>query len=406
MPVIIDRVGKGDNPGSSDIKIGEQGAGKSVAQKTEIASWLALEDLVIVIDAKNEYGALAEAFGGEIATMGGQGEEGMNILHFSRPATQQLAEVMFDDNVTTIASRYASLKDSLNPSLTGPEVAMITRGLRRAMELKGLDSKDPSTWEPNKVFLEDVYEAIGELKESDHVSASLIMSTLYEYADPEGQYYRKYNTASSTQFTNDFVVIQFGRPGITANEYDRAADYHFAFRQAMNYAIERFIQDERSRPIRIVVDEASQFLVDKYLVGSVIRAVSIGRAFSITVHLAFQSAAALRAADSLSGASGGTAQSINSLTGIGFTYQLFKSSPESALLIGQMLGLTQEETMSISKQGVGEMLLVLPDQHRIPIRWAVPDNWLSLFRTDTATMKQYYRQAFADASEPVGQGVG
>jgi hypothetical protein len=94
------------------------------------------------------------------------------------------------------------------------------------------------------------------------------------------------------------------------------------------------------------------------------------------------------------------------LTGIGFTYQLFKSSPESAILIGQMLGLTQEETMSISKQGVGEMLLVLPDQHRIPIRWVVPENWLSLFRTDTATMKQYYRQAFADASEPVGQGVG
>ena len=393
-PLVLDRLRGGNAPGASEALIGNPRSGKSVTLKTLALTWLAHNHAVIVIDPKAEYGPLAGWAGGEVVTLAGAGGAGFNLFHFERlaeddPRARDLAVNAFADNLNALLTLYAFLKDPNRPFVSGPERSLLTRGLRMAMERKGMDSQDASTWGPNRLFLADVYAALAhELRQEDPATVNIITATLREYATENGQFYALYNTPREVSLKADLAVIQFGLFGIQQAGFERALAHHFALRIAAMQATRRFLRQPHPAPVHIIVDEASQVLVDEHMVSTVVKMLSTLPAFGVTLHLAFQDAHALVKADRFGQVSGKGAQSVNTLLGVLGTYWLFYQAPASAREIGERLELSKEEVASLSRLKVGEAVLALPDQQRLPVRVVVPPSWMAAFETDMASMRR------------------
>lgn len=391
-PLVLDRLRGGNAPGASEALIGSPRSGKSVTLKTLALTWLAHNHAVIVIDPKAEYGPLAQWAGGEVVPLAGAGGAGFNLFHFERmdgrdARGRDLATNTFADNLNALMTLYAFLKDSSRPFVSGPERSLLTRAMRMAMEHKGMDAQDASTWAANRLFLADVYAVLAqELRQEDPGTVNIIASTLREHATEEGQFYSQYNTPRQVTLKSDLAVIQFGLSGIHVTGFERALAHHFALRIAASQAIRRFLASSTPSPTHIILDEASQVLVDEYMVSTVVKMLSTLPAIGVTLHLAFQDAHALVKADRFGQSGGNGAQSVNTLLGVLGTHWLFFQAPASAHEIGECLELSREEVGSLSRLKVGEAILVLPDQQHLPLRVVVPPPWMPAFETDMASM--------------------
>ena len=409
-PLVLDRLRGGNAPGASEALIGSPRSGKSVTLKTLALTWLAHNHAVIVIDPKAEYGPLAQWAGGEVVPLAGAGGAGFNLFHFERldardPRARDLSANTFADNLNALLTLYAFLKDSSRPFVSGPERSLLTRALRMAMERRGMDAQDASTWEANRVFLADVYAVLAqELRQEDPGTVNIIASTLREHATEEGQFYAQYNTPRQVSLQSDLAVIQFGLSGIHVAGFERALAHHFALRIAATQAIRRFLTSSTPSPTHIILDEASQVLVDEYMVSTVVKMLSTLPAFGVTLHLAFQDANALVKADRFGQSGGNGAQSVNTLLGVLGTHWLFFQAPASAHEIGERLELSREEVGSLSRLKVGEAVLVLPDQQHLPLRVLVPPPWMPAFETDMASMRRNVAEVMDGG--PIGEAGG
>ena len=409
-PLVLDRLRGGNAPGASEALIGSPRSGKSVTLKTLALTWLAHNHAVIVIDPKAEYGPLAQWAGGEVVPLAGAGGAGFNLFHFERLDARDrrgrdLAANTFADNLNALLTLYAFLKDSSRPFVSGPERSLLTRALRMAMEQRGMDAQDASTWDSNRVFLADVYAVLAqELRQEDPGTVNIIASTLREHATEEGQFYAQYNTPRQVSLQSDLAVIQFGLSGIHVAGFERALAHHFALRIAATQAIRRFLTSSTPSPTHIILDEASQVLVDEYMVSTVVKMLSTLPAFGVTLHLAFQDANALVKADRFGQSGGNGAQSVNTLLGVLGTHWLFFQAPASAHEIGERLELSREEVGSLSRLKVGEAVLVLPDQQHLPLRVLVPPPWMPAFETDMVSMQRNLAGAMEAAT--IGEAGG
>lgn len=407
-PLVLDRLRGGDAPGASEALVGSPRSGKSVTLKTLALTWLAQDHTVIVIDPKAEYGPLAAWAGGEVATLAGADGAGFNLFHFDRleadgPRARRLAANTFADNLNALLTLYAFLKDSSRPFVSGPERSLLTRALRLAMERVGMDSQDPSSWDPDRLTLTDVYAVLAqELRQEDTVTAGVITATLQEHATESGQFYALYNTPRRVRLEADLSVIQFGIAGLHVAGFERALAHHFALRLAASAAVGRFLRTPNPAPVHIIVDEASQVLVDEHMVSTVVKMLSTLPSFGVTLHLAFQDAHALARADRFGQAGEGSAQSVNTLLGTLGTYWLFYQTPASAREIGERLELSREEIASLPRLKVGEAILALPDQQRLPVRVVVPQPWLPIFETDMLSMRRNLEGALEAAEAQEG----
>jgi len=398
-PLVLDRLQGGNAPGASEALIGSPRSGKSVTLKNLALTWLAHGHKVIVIDPKMEYGGLAEWIGGEVVPLAGAGGSGFNLFHFEPmqgddPRVQELAANTFADNLNALLTLYAFLKDSARPAVTGPERSILTRALRIAMEHKGMQSRDASTWKPDRLLLADVYAVLAqELRREDPTTVGLITATLREHATPSGQYYALYNTPRHMNLNADLTVIHFGLSGVQVAGFERALAQHFALRIAASQALRGFTQGRKLCPLHIILDEASQVLVDEHMVSTVVKMLSTLPAFGVTLHLAFQDAHALVKADRFGHTGGGGTQSVNTLMGVLGTYWLFYQSPSSAREIGERMELSRGEVAELSRLRVGEALLVLPDQEHIPVQVIVPPPWLPGFESDMHSMQRNLERA-------------
>jgi hypothetical protein len=180
----------------------------------------------------------------------------------------------------------------------------------------------------------------------------------------------------------------------------RALAHRFALRIAAAQAIRRFLTFSTPSPSHIILDEASQVLVDEYMVSTVVKMLSTLPAFGVTLHLAFQDAHALVKADRIGQSGGNGAQSVNRPLGVLTTHWLFFQTPASAHEIGERLELSREEVGSLSRLKVGEATLVLPDQQHLPLRVVVPPPWMPAFEPDMASMHRNLAGAIVYSSGP------
>jgi hypothetical protein len=230
------------------------------------------------------------------------GTKGFNLLRFDNfPVNKNselgraLTKIIFSDNLEAIEALYRTVKGD-DAKIAGTEINYFTRALIRAMELKGMDREDPETWEPNKIFLSDVFDVLArEMIQEDPQTIGLMTGTLEQYATPAGLDYATYNTPTDLDLDNDLVTITFGISQFSTDTRQKTLSYHFALRMAAQYAIRKFLfsGDETPQPFHIVIDEASQILTNASLVASVVRMISLLPAYGISVHLAFQDMKAL-----------------------------------------------------------------------------------------------------------------
>jgi len=135
---------------------------------------------------------------------------------------------------------------------------------------------------------------------------------------------------------------------------------HFALHIAATQAIRRFLASSTPSPTHIILDEASQGLVDEYMVRTVVKMLSTLPAFGVTLHLAFEDANALVKADRFGQSGGCGAQSVNTLLGILGTYWLFFQAPASGHEIGEHLELSRKEVGALSRLNLGRRYLYCP----------------------------------------------
>jgi hypothetical protein len=120
--------------------------------------------------------------------------------------------------------------------------------------------------------------------------------------------------------------------------------------------------------------------------------------------MAFQDMNAIANADSLTrGTSSGSSNTLSSLIP---AYWLFKQESSSAKAAGQLLNLSPEEVQWLTKQGIGQCILVFTGEKRIPIIIKAPDELEDLFRTDPDRMKKIVQSMMDGQDEHVDIGVG
>ncbi|MCB2160637.1 hypothetical protein KQH40_00965 [bacterium] len=399
MPVSVVRK-RGSRIVPSDALVGAPGSGKSMTLKWWVTDWMVKRHRVMVIDPKLEFGPVVNTLGG--SSVDAVGTTGFNLLRFDRfsvdPTSQlgnALTRMTFDDNLAAIEALYVAVKGGRASYISGQERNLLIRALQKAMRNKNMDPNDPTTWEPNGLFLRDVYQVLArELLHEAPDTINVMVNNLMQYGDPAGQYYKLYNTISDLDLSSDLVVITFGLSQFSADERVKSLAYHFALRIAAQHAIRNFIFSEEVTPTHIVIDEASQMLTSSALVSSVVRMLSLLPAYNISVHLAFQDMFALERADAL-GASEGSG-SMNTLLGTIPAYWLFNQEPESAAKAVKILKLPAHEQGMIAGNLPGNCLVVFQTVGmRLPVSVKVPPTFLQLYKTDAEAMRRMLDAAIA-----------
>jgi len=397
MPVSVLRErGKQYVPG--DALIGSPGSGKSFTLKTWIVDWVTRGHRVIVIDPKMEFGPVAKRLGG--SSVSAIGAKGFNLLRFDQfpvdantDLAEGLAAMIFEDNLAAIISLYQYIKGG-SAHVDGSEKTLLIKALRLAMMQNGMDPKDTRTWKPNAVILEDVYNVlVRELRTENPETVKLIAGNLDQYAHPDGQYYKTYNTRTEIDLDSHMVAISFGLTQFLTDPKTKALAYHFAIRMAAQHAIRTFIFSEKVVPIHIVIDEASQVLISADLVSTVARMLSLLPAYNVSLHLAFQDTNAIFRADSLKMAN--HLDSGNTLAGTIPAYWLFRQEPESMAAACQALNIPRSIGQSITNAQPGEGLIVMGGgELRIPIKIVPPSMFFDAFQTDPEAMRRMFDDAF------------
>jgi hypothetical protein len=403
-PVVIRRE-RGGEFIPSDALVGAQNSGKSFTIKLWITDWIARGQRAFVVDPKLEFAALTRALGGDLLAL--RGGRGFNLLQFDRlpgtPASDlgpAIAGLIFEDNLAALEALYTLAKGARSHT-SGVERNLLINALKRAMSIKGLDPKDAATWEPNKVFLSDVYEVLkGELAGHDPETVRLMAAVLEQYGAQDGQYYEQYNTPNDFSLDADLITATFGLGQLSSDETAKAISGHFAMRIGVNHAVRSFLLYKEPAPFHIVIDEASQLLTTPALVSSVVSMISLLSAYGISVHLAFQTMEAIQRADGLGAAE--NASSMNTLSGVIPAYWLFHQEPQSAETAVRLLHLQSAEARRIVANRVGQCILAFPKAGmNIPLAVIVPEAFHPLFRTDPASTRALIEGALA---QPAAEG--
>lgn len=141
--------------------LGAPGGGKSMAAKREMVdTFLRYSDAdIIVIDPEREYGALTQAFDGQVIRFSTGSTNYINIFDFDfrfldEPTDDNDERVDIIADKCQLVTSFISCMDPKNP-LTIQEKAFVDRNVRRAYEKSGvLISRDPADMPTFETFLE------------------------------------------------------------------------------------------------------------------------------------------------------------------------------------------------------------------------------------------------------------
>lgn len=397
-PVAIRRQ-RGEDKVPGDAFVGRTGSGKSAALKFMMMNWLSQGHKVIVIDPKMEFSEIVRYLGGSLIEIGGG--RGFNLFNFpemksidmSAKLNKDFSDLVFQDNHTALRIMYGNLK---NFTVSGEEDSLLVKALQLAMKVKGMDSKDPSTWGKEDIFLKDVFDQLHlNLRDANPLTVQTMLTTLEQYATEEGQYYEMFNTPTNFDMSNELIGMTFGLAQFSQEKKIKNMIYQYALRIAFQSSVRSFILDKETVPIHVIIDEASQTLLNKSLTSTVVNIMTMLGAYNVSVHLAFQDMAAIYKADE--GQSENQA-SINSLVGSIPAYLLFKQEPSSAEAAARLIGMGHGETQYIT--GINEpgrcLLAFTGDPVRVPLKFIIHENLLAMIDTRAEQNKERIDAYYAE----------
>jgi hypothetical protein len=180
--------------------------------------------------------------------------------------------------------------------------------------------------------------------------------------------------------------MSFGITQFSQDMTSKALSYHFALRVAYQSAVKAFLVGEVTEPVHIIIDEASQMLINGEIVSSIVEMLSLLNTYNISVHLAFQDMAAIQRADSFGLSE--AARTTNTLQGMLSTFYLFKQPPASAEISGRVLNLSQDVSGAIPALRTGQCLLAFSGAPiHIPLQIIVPQQLKAMFDTRPEAQK-------------------
>jgi hypothetical protein len=350
----------------------------------------------VIIEPKPEFKELVDLLGGRVVDIAGKG--GFNLFNFEmipnvdQQKYKQYGEIVFGDNKAALITLYSAAK---NARVTGSEISLLVSAMQGAMLEKGLDSKDPTTWGNGEIFLRDIYNYLAHnLRDKDQKTIRFMLNVLEQYATVGGQYFEKYNTPDRVSLDAELTLMSFGITQFSQDITAKALSYHFALRVAYQSAIKAFLMGEATQPVHILIDEASQMLINGPIVSAVVEMLSLLNTYNISVHLAFQDMNALQKADSFGVQS--ASNTTNTLQGMLSTFYLFKQTPKSAEASRQMLDMPPAVATAIPSLRTGQCLLVFAGTSiQVPLSIIVPDQLAVLFDTRPEAQKARMETVYA-----------
>lgn len=222
----------GDN--FNEFKTGASGAGKSYSQAYSHIMRLAAGDKYVVIDNGHSYRRFCKVIGGTYIDVGGDASISMNF--FTKANTAKVLDEKGEDTSeeVLVADRSGQLKKTLHReeiagivpivglmvgmdfvasgkeqnTQNASDEAFISSKISQAVIETFLRHQHNGKLEYTREILMEYYNEEKELK-NEHQASLLysVYSGLFDFADPKGSEYVKFNTPDNLDFKKDYVVL-------------------------------------------------------------------------------------------------------------------------------------------------------------------------------------------------------
>lgn len=329
--------------------VGMTGSGKTFTSMIHLMRALTmLRKRVIYVTPKadkgTDYRSVCQYFGGSVIDIG-NGESNINPLQimFDENSHGDLIRV-FDDHFELLTQFFQVLFEGLSINMTN----YISESLIETYKRKGIIRSMPETWAhrteyPNMLDLREVW--LEDAKDKKNVTAQALADKSFLFTTA----WSFLNNPTNIDISHDFVVIDI------SNVPESLKDALNVFTTGLMGL--RFRADNKKGTI-LMIDEGAVFLRNQRLSTFILRALTQGRSFGVSLWLATQQPSDL--------------QKVN-------LSEEFRTNMPLSIILGNMRGdtvdivksffkLDENATNDLLNAGVGEGLLLVGDE-KIPIKF-------------------------------------
>lgn len=356
--------------------VGIMGSGKSMTQKFLLTQLIAQGYPGFVLDGAREYISTVEALEGRVVRLGSVHGPGFNPVHFD-----PLDESEEGDPFIVGQALFLDWVEAALHPLSDIEKTVTGEAYMRALETKGIQRDDRTTWEQPRPLLSDVYAALFEEPGDQEMG----------YDNP--QVVARRLALALKPFALGVYAPLFNRPDqfVLGSEQLICFDVYDVpdrLRLAFVHQLLAFIQRQTLRRYRylgsvVVLDEGHLLLHDERSAQILEHLVRNGRKagqlmmFTQHTHSDSQRNRSAQLAHKTAGAT-----------------LVFRINRQDVATLDD-LHLSDLEKQIVVEQGEGECLLVAPSGH-LQLKVLIPPTWYARFTTKPAEVLDQQRPAAAD----------
>ena len=379
-PVVLDQFNRKRINNPHIFISGETGAGKTttlmlLALRARVKG---MPVYILAPEKQDEYKRVTSAIGGQFIDIGAGSNDRINIMEIfpvDESSRDKIACIDGDSDVTEscLSRKVSVLSDFFSihiPNLSSIEKYDLEEAIISTYEKFGITSANSSLWADKAQthykkmpVISDLVKQLETKQDTIRLAKSIKLLT-----KGNGEHF---NGQTNVNISNEFVVI-----GLQHNSEDMLSLSIF---MAMDFCQSKIMED-RTKNKFFIIDECWKLMQNSFAAAGVMKSIRTLRAYSTSVVLGSQSIEELLTFDE--GKYGATVLN-NCATKI-----LMSMKEQSAMMVQDIIDLSDEETESITKLKAGQGLL-LAGETRSFISMTPSEAEKMLTFTDSETLEKY-----------------
>ena len=379
-PVVLDQFNRKRINNPHIFISGETGAGKTttlmlIALRARVKG---MPVYILAPEKQDEYKRLTSAIGGQFIDIGAGSKDRINIMEIFPVDESSRDKIAFIDGDSDVHESYLIRKVSVLsdffsihiPDLSSIEKFDLEEAIISTYRKFGITSANSSLWADKAQTryrkMPTIDDLVKELETKEDTVR--LAKTIKLLTRGNGEHF---NGQTNVNINSDFVVI-----GLQHNSEDMLSLSIF---MAMDFCQSKIMED-RIKNKFFIIDECWKLMQNSFAAAGVMKSIRILRAYSTSVVLGSQSIEELLSFDD--GKYGATVLN-NCATKI-----LMSMKEQSAMMVQEIIDLSDEETKEISKLKAGQGLL-LAGETRAFIYMTPSEAEKMLTFTDSETLEKY-----------------
>ena len=379
-PVVLDQFNRKRINNPHIFISGETGAGKTttlmlIALRARVKG---MPVYILAPEKQDEYKRLTSAIGGQFIDIGAGSKDRINIMEIfpvDESSRDKIAYIDGDDDVAEsyLIRKVSVLSDFFSihvPNLSSIEKFDLEEAIISTYGKFGITSSNNSLWadqaKTHYKKMPVISDLVKELEAKEDTAR--LAKTIKLLTKGNGEHF---DGQTNVNINNDFVVI-----GLQHNSEDMLSLSIF---MAMDFCQSKIMED-RTKNKFFIIDECWKLMQNSFAASGVMKSIRTLRAYSTSVVLGSQSIEELLTFD---GGKYGATVLNNCATKI-----LMSMKEQSAMMVQEIIDLSDEETEEITKLKAGQGLL-LAGETRSFISMTPSEAEKMLTFTDSETLNKY-----------------